>query len=61
MNAERRAKLDQIKEHLEALKDAEQEAYDNLPEGLQESEKGQTLQSNVDAFDTALSELEAVE
>lgn len=48
MNKERRAKLGDIIERLDALQAEiedlereEQEAFDNMPEGLQQSERGQ--------------------
>ena len=39
-------------------KDKEEEAFDNLPESLQESERGMTMQDNVDNLDTAITSLE---
>ena len=39
-------------------KDEEEEAFDNLPESLQESERGMTMQDNVDNLDTAVTSLE---
>jgi chromosome segregation ATPase len=38
----------------ESVRDAEQEAFDNLPESLQESEKGEKMQENIDALESAL-------
>lgn len=55
MNNERRkvinnmiAKLEEVQSELESCADWEQEAYDNLPEGIQESERGDRMQENVD-------------
>ena len=42
-------------------KDEEEEAFDNLPESLQESERGMTMQDNVDNLDTAVTSLEEIE
>jgi hypothetical protein len=36
----------------EVLKEELQEWYDNMPEGLQNGEKGETVQSAIDGFDT---------
>lgn len=57
MNNERRKvinkiidKLEEVKSELESCADWEQEAYDNLPEGIQESERGDRMQENVDCL-----------
>ncbi len=62
MNKARRksitAILDAIQQHiidLEAIRDEEQEAFDNLPENLQEAERGQSMQEAIDALDEAIS------
>ena len=39
------ASLNEIKDKLESLKDDEEEKYDNMPEGLQDSERGEQMQS----------------
>lgn len=39
-------------------KDEEEMAFENLPESLQESERGTTMQDNVDYLDTAVTGLE---
>ena len=55
MNNERRKvinkmidKLDEVRRELDSCMDLEQEEYDNMPEGLQESERGDRMQENVD-------------
>lgn len=45
--------IDDIKSSIEGLRDEEQDAFDNLPESLQESERGQTMQEAIDALDEA--------
>ena len=35
------ASLEEIKNKLESMKDDEEEKYDNMPEGLQESDRGE--------------------
>lgn len=51
----------EIKEELEAVMDEEQEAFDNLPESLQESERGQQMQEYVDALESAVDDLEEID
>ena len=55
MNAARRKELskaidliEQAKEIISAVAEEEREAYDNLPEGLQESEMGEKMNEIVD-------------
>jgi hypothetical protein len=48
------------KEELEQVRDEEQEAYNNLPEGIQYSERGETMQENADELDSILTDLENV-
>jgi len=40
------------------IKDEEQEKFDNLPEGLQQSENGQKFEETISSLDDALSNLE---
>ena len=72
MNKDRRDRIAKIKEALEDLRgqienlqSEEQEAFDNMPESLQQSERGQAseaaadaLQSAYDAADEAITNLE---
>lgn len=72
MNKDRRDRIAKIKEALEDLRGQiedlqleEQEAFDNMPESLQQSERGQAseaaadaLQSAYDAADEAITNLE---
>lgn len=46
---------------IESLRDECQEHFDNIPEQLQESDAGQTLQSRIDALDEALAEFENID
>lgn len=43
---------------LSVAKDEEEMAYENLPESLQSSERGEAMQENVDNLDTAVTALE---
>ena len=64
MNKMRRNALDDIRNGLETpmiavedLRDEEQEAFDNMPEGLQLSERGETMEEAIDNLDTAISDI----
>lgn len=66
MNTKRReiierslALLREAYDDLEMVKNEEEEAYDNMPEGLQESERGEMMQEAIDALDDAMSPLES--
>ena len=53
-----RSRLLNALEDAYSIKDAEQEAYDNLPESLQESKNGQAMKDAVDALENAISCIE---
>lgn len=66
MNAERRKKIDAVIEKIEAAKadlkairDEEQEAYDNMPESLQNSERGDKAVEAIDGLESVASELDS--
>lgn len=72
MNKERRRELqraydmlDNAKQIIEDIADAEQDAFDNLPEGLQASDRGARLEENSynldEAADAVISAIELVE
>ena len=46
---------------LEEIRNEEEEAYDNLPESLQDSESGENMQNCIDALDSFISDLEDME
>lgn len=65
MNAKRRErisaviqKLGEIKDEIETLRDEEQEAFESMPESLQQSDRGQSSESSVDALNQACNNLE---
>lgn len=67
MNKQRRKWLQDIidalenqKQEIESLTMEEQEAFDNMPESLQDSERGQTMSDNIDNLESANSDLEDV-
>lgn len=65
-NARRKAiaaiikKLEDLAEEIEFLKDEEQEAFDNLPESLQSSERGEAMESAAYNLDEAWEGLQSV-
>ena len=67
MNKERRkwlqdviTELEEKRDELEQMACEEQEAYDNLPEGIQNSYRGGQISDNADNLDTAQSELDNI-
>jgi hypothetical protein len=48
-----KADIDLIKETIDTERDDEQEAFDNLPEGLQQAERGQAMEQAVEFLDNA--------
>lgn len=68
MNKERRKQLSEIQDKLSELRDMidtvlsdEQAAYDNLPESLQESERGEAMQMAIEAMESAIESCEEAE
>lgn len=74
MNKNRRAMLEEVieklseaKTMLEDIKDEEQEAYENMPESLQGSERGEAMSDNIykmddawESIDTAMNNLQEI-
>lgn len=67
MNKQRRKQLQEIantlselKEQLDILTQEEQDAFDNLPEGIQYSDKGTEMEENVSEMEDILSGLEDI-
>ncbi len=65
MNKERRnaldaaiSKLGGIKFKIEALKGEEQEYFDNMPEGLQQGEKGSAAEEAISNMEDAINNME---
>lgn len=52
-----RSEVALITDDLEAIRDEEQEYFDNMPEGLQNSERGETASGNVEQMDEAIEKL----
>lgn len=66
MNKQRRNKLRDISdrlgsimEEIEMVKDEEQDAYDNLPDGIRESDKGDQLADNVGELEDVINTLDS--
>lgn len=53
--------IDDLRERVESVRDEEQEFFDNMPESLQQGERGQVAEAAVSALDDALSALESVD
>ena len=52
-------KLGELKEEVETLHGEEEETYDNMPEGLQGSERGEISQSAIDSLYDAADSLDS--
>ena len=50
--------LERLKEAIDCLRDEEQDCYDNLPESLQYSEKGERMEEAIDNLESAFGSLE---
>ena len=66
MNRERRKRLEAAKEkleevyfELEAIKEEEEQALDNMPESLQQTERGEAMQTAIDTIDDAMNDVES--
>ena len=65
MNKTRRKQLSEITEQLQGLRDLieqlqeeEQEGFDNLPEGLQQGDRGQAMEQATEQMGTALDSID---
>lgn len=52
---------EQIREQLASVRDDEQDALDNMPEGLQESERGEQMQEYIDSMEDVTGELDLLD
>lgn len=55
------SKIIELKELIESVCEEEQEAFDNLPESIQYSERGDAMQEAIDNLESACSSCEEVE
>lgn len=65
MNKQTRKELSEISDQLaglivsvEEIRDGEQDKFDNLPEGIQESERGQKFEEAIGSLEEVISSLE---
>lgn len=58
MNRERRVEIGRIIDSLQNVIADEQDAYDNMPEGIQESERGEKMEMGLDSLHEAIDTLE---
>ena len=54
------SQLEDIKDSVDTIREEEDECYWNLPDSLQESEKGEIMQENVDSLDSVVSNLDDI-
>lgn len=52
---------EEIRERIAAVQDDEQDALDNLPENLQEGEKGQQMKEYIDTMENVTGELDLID
>ena len=52
--------LEELRGELESVKDEEQSAYNNMPESLQGSERGDSMQDAIDALDDINTDFESL-
>jgi len=57
MNQARRREIEVVISQLDDIITNEQEAYDNMPESIQESEKGETMEAGLDSLQEAVETL----
>ena len=67
MNNSRRKRIDALIERiddlmsdLDLIREEEQDAYDNMPESFQDSERGEAMYNAIDNLETAASYLEDI-
>ena len=52
--------LETLKSKIEEIQNDEQEAYDNLPESLQYSERGEAMESAIENLESAYNEIDSI-
>lgn len=61
MNKDRRSRIAKCLEEIQDIRDQEQDAFDNMPGPIQESEKGQAMEENIAHLEEAIEALENIE
>jgi len=54
-------KFEDLRSELETIKDEEEEAYNNLPESMQNGDKGEAMQAAIDSLDNAIQALSDID
>ncbi|MEM1046506.1 MAG: hypothetical protein AAGL24_10155 [Pseudomonadota bacterium] len=54
------ARIDELKADVEIIRDEEQDYFDNMPEGIQDGEKGEVAQSAIDSLDDAVNTIDDI-
>ena len=52
--------LGNIRFMIDSVRDAEEESYYNLPEGIQESERGMAMEDNVNSLETISDDIDNI-
>jgi|GEM_PF-3412927 len=60
MNKQRRSSLEQAKDIIQIAMDDEQAAFDNLPDSIRDSERGQQMEGFIYNMDEAVSNLSEI-
>lgn len=48
------SRLEELKQEIEGILSGEQEAFDNMPESLQDCERGEAMQEAIEALESAV-------
>lgn len=56
-----KASFDELRSDLETLLNEEQEAFDSMPENMQQTERGEKAEAAIEALESAMSSCEEVE
>ena len=59
--AEVQSQLETLKQEIDSILEEEQEAYDNMPESLQNGERGEAMQEAIDALESAVGSCEELD
>ena len=67
MNKNRRKRIEDavsslmdLRDELESICEEEQESFDNLPESLQSSEKGETMEYNISVLEDSYNDIDSI-
>ena len=60
MNNSRRKQIEKVIDELEKIRNDEQDYFDNMPENLQYSERGEKSEFAIDALEFAIDQLQEI-